>query len=173
MPPHRRVPIADRIISQRPGIPQHGCSTSGWMQRHPRCERTTMASADSCRSIPARRRVGLSWQTDRSPGVRHVTFAARPPHLRRRVPDDIGLRVSMPSRPRDTVSYAIPVPQAAALPAASFRPNLATATLAVRLTVPVIKVRRGLSPLGHRPCPAHMKRGDPAKGRPVACLCCV
>ena len=26
--------------------------------------------------------------------IRHVTFAARPPHLRRRAPDDIGLRVS-------------------------------------------------------------------------------
>jgi hypothetical protein len=35
-----------------------------------------MASADSCRSIPTRRRAGSSWQTDRSPGVRCVTFAA-------------------------------------------------------------------------------------------------
>jgi len=39
-----------------------------------------MASADSCRSIPARRRAGSSWQTGRSPGVRRVTFAA---HTRR------------------------------------------------------------------------------------------
>jgi hypothetical protein len=35
-----------------------------------------MASADSCRSIPTRRRIGSSWQTDRSPGVRRATFAA-------------------------------------------------------------------------------------------------
>jgi len=67
-----------------------------------------------------------------------------PPHLRSRAPDDIGLRVFWPSRPRDDASHAIPVRRAAALPAASFRPRLAAAALAVRLTVPVIKVRRGL-----------------------------
>jgi len=36
----------------------------------------TMASADSSRSIPTRRRAGSSWQTDRPPGVRRVPFAA-------------------------------------------------------------------------------------------------
>jgi len=36
-----------------------------------------MASADSCRFIPIRRRVGSSWQTGKSPGVRRVTFAAQ------------------------------------------------------------------------------------------------
>jgi len=35
-----------------------------------------------------------------------------------------------------TASYAIPVRRASALPAASFRPRLAAAALAVRLTVP-------------------------------------
>jgi hypothetical protein len=102
-----------------------GPSRPGW-----RCQSDgTMASADSCRSIPRCRHRGSSWQTGRSPGVRHATFAARPPHLRRRAPCDIGLRVSWPSRPRDAASYAVPVRRAAALPAASFPRRLATPQL--------------------------------------------
>ncbi|HKJ28748.1 MAG TPA: hypothetical protein VKA22_00935, partial [Desulfuromonadales bacterium] len=49
-----------------------------------------------------------------------------------------------------TASYAISVRRAGILPAASFRFYLAVDTLAVRLTVPVIRVRRGLSPPGHQ-----------------------
>jgi len=43
-------------------------------------------------------------------------------------------------------SYALRVPQAGDLPTASFRPHLTMIALAVQLTVPLIKVRRGLSP---------------------------
>ena len=55
----------------------------------------------------------------------------------------------MPSRPSEVASYAIPVRRATALPTASFRFRLATDTLAVQLTVPTIKVRKGLSPPSH------------------------
>ena len=52
----------------------------------------------------------------------------------------------MPPRPDVVASYALRVPQAGVLPTASFRPRLAAAALAVQLTVPVIRVRRGLPP---------------------------
>ena len=74
-----------------------------------------------------------------------------------------------------TASYAIPVRRAETLPAASFRFRLATDTLAVRLSVPTIRVRRGLAPPSHQaatmadwmalarhaPCLAHIQK-EPA-----------
>ena len=57
-------------------------------------------------------------------------------------------------------SYALRVPQARVLPSASFRPRLAAAALAVQLTVPVIRVRRGLPPPSECALPgARQKRG--------------
>jgi len=67
----------------------------------------------------------------------------------------------------------ISVRRAGILPAASFRFHLAVDTLAVQLAVPVIRVRRGLSPPSHQsattadqmalarhaPCLAHQKKG--------------
>ena len=58
----------------------------------------------------------------------------------------IGLWISLPPRPDVVASYALRVPQTGVLLTASFRPRLAAAALAVRLTVPVIRARRGLSP---------------------------
>ncbi|TLF52778.1 hypothetical protein FEI13_03490 [Halomonas urmiana] len=58
----------------------------------------------------------------------------------------IGVRVSWPSHPDGTASYAAPVRRARSLPTASFRFRLATDTLAVQLMAPAIRVRRGLSP---------------------------
>ena len=69
-------------------------------------------------------------------------------------------------------SYAISVRRAGVLPAASFRFRVAPDTLAVRLTVPTIRVRRGLAPPSHKsatiadsmglaphaPCRAHQKK---------------
>lgn len=52
----------------------------------------------------------------------------------------------MPSRPDAAASYALCIPRAGTLLTASFRPRLAAAALAVRLAVPVIRVRRGLAP---------------------------
>jgi hypothetical protein len=53
-------------------------------------------------------------------------------------------------RRRDYASYAISVRRAGVLPAASFRFRAAPDTLAVRLTVPTIRVRRGLAPPSHK-----------------------
>ena len=56
-------------------------------------------------------------------------------------------------------SYAFRVPQAGDLLTASSRPHLTMIALAVQLTVPVIKVRRGLSPPSERALPgAHNKK---------------
>ena len=49
-----------------------------------------------------------------------------------------------------TASYAISVRQARVLPAASFRFRVTPDTLAVQLTVPTIRVRRGLAPPSHK-----------------------
>src|SRR6185369_6087760 len=81
----------------------------------------------------------------------------------------------MPSRPDAPASYAIPVRRARTLPAASFRFRVTPDTLAVRLTVPVIRVRRGLAPPSHEsattadsmvlahhaPCRAHIIKSPP------------
>src|SRR5664279_5291082 len=69
-------------------------------------------------------------------------------------------------------SYAISVRRAGVLPAASFRFRVTPDTLAVRLTVPTIRVRRGLTPPSHKsatiadsmgltphaPCRAHYEK---------------
>ena len=109
------------------------------------------ASADFCRSIPTPYGVGSPRQIDRSPRVRRTTFL---PYTRRiyfrtfRV--TIGLWISWPPRPSAAASYAVSVRRAGSLPAASFGFRLAADTLAVRLAVPVTRVRRGLSPPSHR-----------------------
>src|SRR6266581_7291289 len=56
----------------------------------------------------------------------------------------------MPSRPDGTASYAISVRRARTLLTASFRFRIAPDTLAVRLSVPTTRVRRGLAPPSQR-----------------------
>jgi hypothetical protein len=92
-----------------------------------------------------------SRQVLRSPRVRRVTFTPRPAHIHRLGPDDFGLRVRLPPRPPRRCLHTLRVPRAGALPAASFGRRLAVVALAVRLTVPVIKARRGLAPPSHFP----------------------
>jgi hypothetical protein len=58
----------------------------------------------------------------------------------------IGLQIFLPPRPGMAASYALRVPQAGDLPTASFRPHLTMIALAVQLTVPAIKARKGLTP---------------------------
>ncbi len=59
-------------------------------------------------------------------------------------------------------SYAIPVRQASALPAASFRFHLAMDTLAVRLTVPPVGPVEDFNLQVGAPCRAHkQKRVEP------------
>src|SRR3990170_4091246 len=78
----------------------------------------------------------------------------------------IGLWASMLPRPGAVASYALRVPRAGGLPAASFGPRLAAAALAVRLTVPAIRVRRGLPPPSECALPgAHEKKARHSPGR--------
>ena len=65
-----------------------------------------------------------------------------------RLPDDYRTSDLLASSSRRGCLHALRVPRARDLPTASFRPRLAAAALAVQLTVPVIRVRRGLSPPG-------------------------
>jgi hypothetical protein len=58
----------------------------------------------------------------------------------------IGLQICLRPRPDVAASYALRVPQARDLPTASSKPHLTMIALAVQLTVPVIRVRRGLAP---------------------------
>ena len=68
-----------------------------------------------------------------------------------------------------TASYTIPVRQASALPAASFRSHLTMDTLAVQLTVPPVgPVEDFHLPVG-APCRAHMKRGRSIASAPFNC----
>jgi hypothetical protein len=111
-----------------------------------------MASADFWHPIPTPFDIGSTRQVDRSPRVIRVTFI---PHTCRIYShtflNGLGLQRVVPSRPDMTASYAIPVRQARTLLAAFFRFRVAPDTLAVRLTVPTIRVRRGLSPPSHQP----------------------
>ena len=58
------------------------------------------------------------------------------------------------------------VPIALDLPAASFRPHLPMTVLAVQLTVPVIRVRRGLPPPSKCALPGPPEEGIPDSGIP-------
>ena len=103
-----------------------------------------MASADFCGGIVAPLGVTSPKAAPQiSQGKTRNFPPTYPPHLRRMIPDDIGLRVSWPSRPSFVASYAVRVPRTGSLPAASFRFWVAPATLAVRLGVPVIKASIG------------------------------
>ena len=111
---------------------------------------THTASADFCQPIPSPLNDSSTWQADRSPRVRRATFI---PYTRRiyfyifRV--IIGLWILLPPRPDVAASYAVAVRRAGTLLTASFRFHLTVDTLAVRLTVPITRVCRGLSPPSH------------------------
>jgi hypothetical protein len=132
---------------------------------------TRMASADFCRLIPPPHDRGSTRQSDRSPRVRRATFA---PHTRRiylhivRMVMVMGFE-SLGPLARMCLPHAVPVRRAGALPAASFRFRLATDTLAVRLTVPTIRVRKGLSP-SSRPARHH---SEPDRARSWRCAPCL
>jgi hypothetical protein len=65
----------------------------------------------------------------------------------------------LPPRPGVAASYALRLPQAGDLPTASFGPHLAMIALAVQLTVPVIRVRKGLTPSSGCALPGAQKKG--------------
>jgi len=72
----------------------------------------------------------------------------------------IGLWIFMPPRPSVAASYALRVPQTGDLLTASFRPHLTMIALAVQLTVPVIRVRRGLTPPSECALPGAHKKAE-------------
>ena len=127
---------------------------------------TTMPSADFCSSIG--RPLGnpcLAANEQISPGMMHL--------LSSRVSVastcsifwmSIGLRVIWPHRPDLQAFYALRVPRTRSLLTASSRPRLTTTALAVRLTVPLIRVRRGLSPPSKCALPGAPKEGPRGNG---------
>jgi hypothetical protein len=108
----------------------------------------TMPSADFCQLIPSHLSMKVAYSKPADlPGYHALTFS---PHTRRIYPRvfrmAIGLWILLPPRPDAVASYALRVPRAGNLLTASSGPRLTAAALAVRLTVPVIRVRKGLAP---------------------------
>jgi hypothetical protein len=87
-----------------------------------------------------------------SPGNAHPPSRLCPPHLRPCVPCKYW---ALKKFARMAASYVIPVRQACALPAASFRFHLAMDTLAVRLTVPLTGSVGNFHSKVDAPCRAH------------------
>ncbi len=99
------------------------------------------------------------WQMNRSPRVSRTHFLPiYPSHILPSLPDDYRASDLFASLPRDGCLYALRVPRARNLPTASSRPHLTMIALAVQLTVPVIRVRRGLSPPGECALPGAQKK---------------
>ena len=117
-----------------------------------------MPSADSYQFIPPPlddSSTGANWQT--SPGNAHPPSRLYLPHLRPCFPYRYWtLKISAFSS-STSASYAIPVRQASALPAASFRFHLAVDTLAVRLTIPPVGFVEDFHLQVGAPCRAHRK----------------
>ena len=82
----------------------------------------------------------------------------------------IGLQIFCPPCPGVAASYALRVPQAGDLLTASFRPHLTMIALAVQLTVPVIKVRKGLSPSSECALPGAQNKGATISRNPLFLL---
>ena len=109
-----------------------------------------MASADFCRPIGTFLNVPSTRQTDRSPRVMRVTFLPYTRHIySTTLPDDYWALKIIAFSPEWDCLVCDFCSSGQDLPAASFRFHLAVDTLAVQLAVPVIRVRRGLSPPSH------------------------
>ena len=131
------------------------------------CPRLT--SADPSRRLSAP--VALPADRQISPGNAHQPSRLCPPHLRPCVPDRFRASESFDSSPRTNASYAIPVRRASALPAASFRPHLAAAALAVQLTVPPVRPVEDFHLQVGAPCRAHKARPPGLFRDPAAKSC--
>ena len=100
------------------------------------------------------------------PGYNALTFSPYTRRIYSRVfRMTIGLRVCLPPRPDAVASYALRVPRAGDLPTASSGPRLAAAALAARLTVPAIRVRKGLAPPSECALPGAQIKRPPIPGR--------
>src|ERR1039457_2841579 len=130
---------------------------------------TTMISADFCSPIgsplddPC-----LAADEQISPGMTHslsshLSVASTCAVFRM----SVGLRECLLPRPDPQASYALRVPRTRSLLTASSRPRLAAAALAVRLTVPLIRVRRGLSPPSKCALPGAPTQKEPEVSPPA------
>lgn len=132
-------------------------------------EYPTMPSADFCIPIPAPLDTGSPYErTDMqiSPGNAHPPPHLCLPHIRPCLPVRYRTLEIIASLSSMTASYAILVHQASALPAASFRPHLAMAALAVRLMVPPDGPIGDFNPQVNAPCRAHSKKRAASAGSP-------
>ncbi len=93
-----------------------------------------------------------------SPGNAHLHSRLCLPHLRPCIPCRYRALEKLASLPHMTASYVIPVRQASALPAASFRFPLAMDTLAVKLIVPPTGSIGDFHSLEGVPCRAHQQK---------------
>jgi len=80
----------------------------------------------------------------------------------------IGLQIFRPPCPDAAAFYALRVPRARDLPTTSSRPRLTAVALAVQLTVPVIRVRRGLAPPSECALPGAPKKKADLSSEPIA-----
>ena len=96
-------------------------------------------------------------------------------HLRLYVPYKYWTLEIIASLSRTAASYALPVRQASDLPAASFRFYLAIDTLAVRLTIPLIRLVWNFHPIETRHAGHTIHRGkrpvSPGRGVALTCHC--
>ncbi len=93
-----------------------------------------------------------------------------PPHIRSCYPYRYWTLETFDSSSSMNASYAIPVRQASALPAASFRFHLTMDTLAVRLTVPPAGSVEDFNLQVGAPCRAHKEERDGNQPSPILCF---
>jgi len=118
-----------------------------------------MPSADFCNFIPSPLDDGSSRQSCRPPRVMRSHLPSFvPPHLRTNFPYRYWTLSIFALTSSLHASYPISVRRAGALPAASFRFDLAMDTLAVRLTIPPVGFVGELHSLVRAPCRAHQNK---------------
>jgi hypothetical protein len=135
-----------------------------------------MASADFCRSIPWPLDHGsLTANQQISPGKTHHLHPIHPPHLLPCLPDDYWALDLLASSPRHGCLICGFCSSGQDFACGFLQTSPHGDALAVRLTVPVIRVRRGLAPPSDRPsttldrfalarnapCRAHQKDARP------------
>jgi hypothetical protein len=127
----------------------------------------TMPSADFCCSfLPPLDGSSTQAEQQTSPGIARSLSRLCPPHLRVDSPYRYWTLKILAFSSSQHASYAVSVGRASVLLTASFRFHLAMDTLAVRLTIPPVRLVRDFHPLVNAPCRAHKKKGGPASGPP-------
>ena len=134
-----------------------------------RCPAHTTASADFCRPIPTPCDAGSTRQSGSSPRVRRVTFV---PYTRRiyghtfRMISGFGYFGSLAQMWTPHMRFLFVRPGLCLQLPSDFAPD----TLAVRLTVPITRARKGLAPPSHRPdtTPAKSRQSMALRAMPGA-----